>query len=331
MTPVSETSERTRWHCLLGRVLAEPLTRLGVTVQTEVDVTGGSPKADIILLRREGDDWTEEQKSWLADGLRDTPARELLIEFKFAESVNEEAIAQLFVNDTLYRARQRTRPEELSSFLLAARTPRAELMQAHGFKAIGQPGVYATEYPQFSRLRVIVLNELADWPHNAPLKSFASREIEWRKGIEQMIGRGLNLISIDFEWFFSGIRRLRMKGMAEALMEQMEPVGWTPETVLELGRLAWFEEMMEHLPEERLLQFRRAADIRDRGREEGREEGEARMILRQLSRRFGPLPAFIQERVVRADERSLELWGDRLLDARSLDEVFADDSPPMSH
>ncbi|MBF0626612.1 MAG: hypothetical protein HQL91_00175 [Magnetococcales bacterium] len=89
------TPSKTRWHCLLGRMLEEPLTRLDVAVQTEVDVVSGSPRADILLLRRKGADWTEAQKMWLADGLRDTTARELLIEFKFTESLSQAQSAML--------------------------------------------------------------------------------------------------------------------------------------------------------------------------------------------------------------------------------------------
>ncbi|MBF0627032.1 MAG: DUF4351 domain-containing protein [Magnetococcales bacterium] len=81
------------------------------------------------------------------------------------------------------------------------------------------------------------------------------------------------------------------------------------------------------MPEEELFRIRRTAHIR----EEGREEGEAKIILRQLTRRFGPLPAIIQEKIAQADSTSLERWGDRLLDAGSLEEVFADDSQGPTH
>jgi hypothetical protein len=61
----------------------------------------------------------------------------------------------------------------------------------------------------------------------------------------------------------------------------------------------------------------------DRGRAQGRLEGEAKMLLRQLERRFGPLVEDVTERVRSAPEAELEKWFDRVLTATSLDDVFA--------
>ena len=55
----TEINSKTHWHRLLAQAVEEPLTAVGIVVQTEIDVTSGSPKADIILLRREGAEWTE--------------------------------------------------------------------------------------------------------------------------------------------------------------------------------------------------------------------------------------------------------------------------------
>jgi hypothetical protein len=61
----------------------------------------------------------------------------------------------------------------------------------------------------------------------------------------------------------------------------------------------------------------------ERGVEKGVEKGQRALLLRQLTRRFGALPADITERVARASRQELEDWGDRILDAASLDDVFA--------
>jgi len=58
------------------------------------------------------------------------------------------------------------------------------------------------------------------------------------------------------------------------------------------------------------------------GEARGEARGEAKLLLRQLFRRFQPLPNEISERVHGADPNTLEIWGDRVLDAKSLDEVF---------
>jgi hypothetical protein len=59
------------------------------------------------------------------------------------------------------------------------------------------------------------------------------------------------------------------------------------------------------------------------GRQKGRQEGEALLLQRLLARRFGPLPAAIVERIAAASPADLERWGDRVLDAVSLEAVFA--------
>lgn len=62
------------------------------------------------------------------------------------------------------------------------------------------------------------------------------------------------------------------------------------------------------------------------GRAEGEARGEARgkadMLLRQLSRRFKDLPDGIEHRVRSAATDQLDDWIDRILDARTLDDVF---------
>ena len=54
------------------------------------------------------------------------------------------------------------------------------------------------------------------------------------------------------------------------------------------------------------------------GRQEGRAEGEATLLLRQLTRRFGPLPESVRE----ADADTLLAWGERLLDARTVEDLW---------
>ncbi len=61
---------------------------------------------------------------------------------------------------------------------------------------------------------------------------------------------------------------------------------------------------------------------RQEGRREGKREGEAHLLLRLLASRFGDLPQSVQERVQQADVSQLERWGDRLLDARTLEDLF---------
>jgi len=58
------------------------------------------------------------------------------------------------------------------------------------------------------------------------------------------------------------------------------------------------------------------------GKREGRKEGEARMLRRQLTRRFGKVPVWAEDRLKQAEEKDLEIWIDRILDAGSVEEIF---------
>lgn len=54
----------------------------------------------------------------------------------------------------------------------------------------------------------------------------------------------------------------------------------------------------------------------------GAVQGERAVLLRLLTRRFGPLPAAVEARIHAAGTGQLELWADRVLDAATLDEVL---------
>ena len=60
-----------------------------------------------------------------------------------------------------------------------------------------------------------------------------------------------------------------------------------------------------------------------KGRQEGRLKGEAAVLTRLLTRRFGPLDASVRSRLDQATLEELERWSDRILDAATLDEIFA--------
>lgn len=73
-------------------------------------------------------------------------------------------------------------------------------------------------------------------------------------------------------------------------------------------------------------------DILNRGRAEGeikgRAEGLAASLLHLLRRRFGAVPAAVQDRITQADPAAVEAWFDRAVDAPSLEAVF---EPPAAN
>ncbi|MBF0434379.1 MAG: Rpn family recombination-promoting nuclease/putative transposase [Magnetococcales bacterium] len=61
-----------------------------------------------------------------------------------------------------------------------------------------------------------------------------------------------------------------------------------------------------------------------RGRQEGEQKGEAKILIRQLQRRFGTLPDWASEKIAKADQPLLENWSLRIFDAQSLEDIFSD-------
>lgn len=60
----------------------------------------------------------------------------------------------------------------------------------------------------------------------------------------------------------------------------------------------------------------------EKGLEKGLAQGEALLLQRLLARRFGPLPSDVIAQLGAATTEQLERWGDRVLDAASLEDVF---------
>lgn len=63
---------------------------------------------------------------------------------------------------------------------------------------------------------------------------------------------------------------------------------------------------------------------RQEGLQEGLQKGEARLLLQLLRLKFGALEPAIEDRVHSADAESLLKWGQRVLTAESLQDVFRD-------
>jgi predicted transposase/invertase (TIGR01784 family) len=58
------------------------------------------------------------------------------------------------------------------------------------------------------------------------------------------------------------------------------------------------------------------------GYRKGQQNGQHTLLLCLLQHRFGLLPTHYQERLDKANENQLLLWGERLLDAKTLDDIF---------
>lgn len=163
------------WHQLLGKLLELTLTPVDIQVETEVQITAQPPKADILLLRRKTPRWTAEQQALLPDGIRESRAAHQLLEFKYSESVSEEALAQAVAYEYFYRTARRLRAQDLQVWLISSKTPRRSRLRAWGYEEAGWPGVYRSNAVLVDRVGLLVLNQLSPTSYNSFVKIFASR------------------------------------------------------------------------------------------------------------------------------------------------------------
>lgn len=59
-----------------------------------------------------------------------------------------------------------------------------------------------------------------------------------------------------------------------------------------------------------------------RGMQEGRLEGEALLLRRQIERRYGPIPAWANERLLKCSVAEIEALADRIFDAPTLEDLL---------
>jgi flagellar biosynthesis/type III secretory pathway protein FliH len=59
-----------------------------------------------------------------------------------------------------------------------------------------------------------------------------------------------------------------------------------------------------------------------KGMQQGMQQGEAKVLIRQLTKRFGELPEEISRKIETADADTLLQWSERVLTAKTLDEVL---------
>ncbi|WP_080803853.1 hypothetical protein [Desulfamplus magnetovallimortis] len=234
-----------RWHKLLGRMLEELLTPLNITVLTDISVMTDPPEADILLIRRDLPKWTYDQLCRLPDGIRDTGANHILVEFKFTESFNRNTLNQALAYDTFFRRSQQSLKEkDIQTFVLCSKTPLKASREEFGYTEIYKSAIYHSTNPMLDRLFLIVINELSDATHNDFVRCFSSRKTKRWHAFKRIIKSGSQRISIAFLYFISGIIKLMSSREKESfIMEQQEI---TPDVVMEIGK-ELYEAMLDGL------------------------------------------------------------------------------------
>ncbi len=175
--------------------------------------------------------WTDEQRQYLPDGIRDSDAQRLLLEFKYTESLDEAVLRQVFVYDSLYRKKCEQEKATVQCFLVISISSTSGILARFGYQEAEHPGVYRSKHPVYDNIPVLLLNELADVPHNVFFKLFASRRQAKQAAVAGMQSWWWSSLPVAIQFFIQGLLKMWLKGVK--LMDTL-----TPEEVIEQGKLA---------------------------------------------------------------------------------------------
>ena len=253
------TSSQTQWHTLLGTLLERFLTPVGIEVSTNVEVMSSPPEADIVLLRRQGKHWSDDQKARLPDGIRDSDASHILIEFKYTQSFNELSLRQAVGYDYFYQLSKDLKRHEVQTVVVSSKTPQHATLKEFGYEPDGHPGVFRSRYALVKHALLLVANDLDDTPHNAPIKCFASRKPVKQRALIQLHNTTWSNTPTTFWWFLDGLLNYWSEQQGGENMQQETAV--TPEFITQLGKQmvkqilshASIEERLDGLKPEDLL------------------------------------------------------------------------------
>ncbi|MFY9824235.1 MAG: Rpn family recombination-promoting nuclease/putative transposase [Thermoanaerobaculia bacterium] len=191
---------------------------------------------------------------------------------------------------------------------------------------IEHPGEEVEAY--VPRLRYQVIDEGCYSLKDLEARQSVAAQIFWleqsreRKALDRGADRLVPLLSGPAD---GPLRRAVLVWIDRVLMPRRRRISSIPRalgledfrTMLEKRVEEWNRELRE---EGRLLGLKEG---RQKGVREGRQEGEARFLLRLLERKFGRIDPQTRRRVRGADAERLLLWGERVLTAERLEEVFA--------
>ncbi len=237
------------WHKFLAFIFEQLLARFNVTVQAEVKLMSDPPRLDILLIRRMTSTWTHEQLARLPDGIRNSTATHILIEFKYTESLDEEAISKTHGYDTFYRIYQELKRNEVQTFILSSKTPSPKLLSRYGYHLTEWPGVYQSNNVMLQNILILVLNDLRNEPHNAFVKCFASRQKPVRESLEMIEQLGIGFLPSNLWSFLVWLQQYLLK-KGETIMSK----GITVDDGLIVGK-NYIRSYMNNLPADEALEL----------------------------------------------------------------------------
>jgi hypothetical protein len=239
--------KRTLWHQILGRIFQFLLTPIGITVLTDVEVMANPPQADILLLKRENLPFPTEQLERLPDGIRDSRAPQILIEFKATQSLSKDTFIQAAAYEYFYKESQELSDDDIQTFVISSIQPQQANREQYGYHITVQPGVYQSDNMAFNHITLISLNELPDELHNAWLTCLASKKLKRLKAFNLLKTEGFKFITLPFKWFL-----LELLQLISTKGDDDMSLNFTPEQIKEMGEM-WASDLFT--PEERKAFF----------------------------------------------------------------------------
>lgn len=154
----------------------------------------------------------------------------------------------------------------------------------------------------------------------------AHADIDWTRAYEgldtdlQQIVRDAALGTRLADKLMKVWRRLYERGyVRQDVLELFRFIDWV--LALPAGLEARVQAELVQLEGERQMPY--ITSIERMGIEKGIQQGEVIVLKRLLTRRFGPLPEWAEQRLEQASPRELEGWAERILEAQQLEDVFA--------
>jgi hypothetical protein len=250
-----ETTEKTLLHRIYSRIYEQLLPPVSLTVSSNIEVMTYPPAADM-LLRRESEYWTDEQLERLPDGIRDSTARHILIEFKATESISKKTFIQAAAYQHFYQNAQKLTDDEVQTFVISAIQPQKANREQYGYHIRVQPGVYKSDQIMLNHITLISLNELPDELHNAWTTCLASKKRKRLKAFQILHAQGFQLISNDFKWFLSDLwQRISTIGDDDMALKNL-----TVQEIEQFGKM-WGDVLLPTIPVEQRLAGVNPSDV----------------------------------------------------------------------
>ena len=182
-------------HSLFGALMKETLIPLNLEVESNYEIGKGPPKLDVLIIRRKGNRWTDEQLKFLPDGIRQKECKYVILELKYTESINQIAIFQTLGYLGYYSSLKNININDVCTFLISAKTPNKKTLSKLSFVKTTIKGLYAPKDKLLKPLSLITLNDLSEEHYNLWIKLFSSKKKHKLSALQKLLSLDLKKMS----------------------------------------------------------------------------------------------------------------------------------------